>query len=277
MSRPGLMRAVITAAGAAAALSLSLNSMSPARARSLEIAGSPAFVAFGKAPRGVATPVMLAPQAVLEARAPLDGAEQSGSAFTRPGGLALGALCAAIAARVVGSLVTMGSRPFIRRKRSRPTDWKHDRLGYRIHGEPGYPGSPHAWTEPIRWVYRFKKRITIRRKVEGTNARPRLSVFRSQHHMHVNVIDDTVGVGITLASSNTKQDHNLEELRKLQGAEKGWEKTWSEAAAEVVGRDIAKKCLEKNITQIVFDRGGWPYEGRVKALAEAARSAGLQF
>jgi len=104
-----------------------------------------------------------------------------------------------------------------------------------------------------------------------------MAVFRSLKHMHVNVVDDTIGTGVTLLTCTTKQKPILEEIRKLQGAEKGQEKTWSVDAAELVGRELAKRCLEQNITQVVFDRGGFPYEGRVQALAEACRSGGLQF
>lgn len=150
-------------------------------------------------------------------------------------------------------------------------------LGYRIGGQPGHTASPHQWVEPIRWAIRFRRRIGTRKKMEGTCARPRLAVFRSKEHVHVNVIDDTIGNGVTLLTCTTKQKHNLEEIRKATGAEPKKEKTMSEAAAEILGKDVAKKCLEKNITQVCFDRGGFPYEGRVQALAEAARSAGLQF
>lgn len=152
-----------------------------------------------------------------------------------------------------------------------------ERLGYRISGAPGRPGSPHAWTEPIRWIRRFKRRISIRKRIEGTCARPRLAVFRSQQHIHVNVVDDTIGKGITLITSTTKQKHNLEEIQKTDGAEDRKGRTWTLGAAEIIGKDVAKQCLEKKITQVVFDRGGFRYDGRVKAVAEAARSAGLQF
>lgn len=95
--------------------------------------------------------------------------------------------------------------------------------------------------------------------------------------MNLNVVDDTIGLGKTLLTITTKQKTLTEKIREKQGCDPGYEKTWSVEAAEIVGAELAKQCLEKDITQIVFDRGGWPYEGRVKALAEAARSAGLQF
>jgi len=152
-----------------------------------------------------------------------------------------------------------------------------DNMGYRIKHGPNGKAAPHKWCERIRWCKRFRTRIAIRRKIEGSTARPRMAVFRSLHHVHVNVVDDTIGTGITLCTATSKQRHNLDEIRKVQECNKGEEKTWWLDAAEVVGRDIAKKCLDQNITQIVFDRGGFEYKGRVKALAEAARSAGLQF
>eukprot|EP00440_Ansanella_granifera_P001277 gb/GFBE01001375.1/.p1 GENE.gb/GFBE01001375.1/~~gb/GFBE01001375.1/.p1 ORF type:complete len:105 (+),score=40.78 gb/GFBE01001375.1/:1-315(+) len=104
-----------------------------------------------------------------------------------------------------------------------------------------------------------------------------MAVFRATNHMHVNIIDDTIGNGVTLVTVTTKQRENLDAIREKQGCEKGSEKTWSIEAAEIVGAEVAKQCLEKNITMVVFDRGGFPYEGRVQALAEAARSGGLQF
>eukprot|EP00930_Biecheleria_cincta_P069756 TRINITY_DN57460_c0_g1_i1.p1 TRINITY_DN57460_c0_g1~~TRINITY_DN57460_c0_g1_i1.p1 ORF type:complete len:266 (-),score=31.86 TRINITY_DN57460_c0_g1_i1:100-897(-) len=186
-------------------------------------------------------------------------------------------LCAAIAARSVVSKVTRWSGTKARRTPNRPTDWNDVTLGYRIRGPPGFPGSPHGWCEPIRWCSRFKTRIKLRKKYEGTSVRPRVAIHRAENHMNLNVVDDTIGLGKTLLTITTKQKLLTEQIREKQGCDAGYEKTWSVEAAEIVGAELAKQCLEKNITQIVFDRGGWPYEGRVKALAEAARSAGLQF
>eukprot|EP00435_Cladocopium_sp_Y103_P062696 s1255_g24.t1 len=189
--------------------------------------------------------------------------------------LAFFGLCAACGVSILSRVTceaNAGSR-----KPGRPTDWNHPRLGYRIKGAPGWNGSPHTYTEPIRWVHRFRRRIHIRRKVEGTSVRPRLAVFRSRMHMHALVVDDTVGTGLTMVHVTSKQAGSLEKIRSKQGCEKGDEKTWSVEAAEIVGEEIAKQCLEKGITMVVFDRGGFRYEGRVKALAEAARTGGLQF
>ena len=96
-------------------------------------------------------------------------------------------------------------------------------------------------------------------------SRPRLAVFRSNNHMYAQIIDDTVGK--TLVSAST--------LDKEVKAE--CEKTNNVDAAAVVGTVVAKRALEKGITTVVYDRGGFVYEGKVKALAEAAREAGLEF
>eukprot|EP00929_Paragymnodinium_shiwhaense_P107631 TRINITY_DN738_c0_g1_i1.p1 TRINITY_DN738_c0_g1~~TRINITY_DN738_c0_g1_i1.p1 ORF type:complete len:278 (-),score=68.47 TRINITY_DN738_c0_g1_i1:98-931(-) len=230
-------------------------------------------------------PGMLAQPAVLETASPAgEGATFAGGWKAAAAGLAV--LCAAACSRR-SSLARQAFRPMEDLEYVEDEEWfygmpkkpnpQHDqRMGYRINGEPGKPGSPHYWTEKIRWCHRFKTRIHIRRKVEGNTARPRLAVFRSKEHIHVNVVDDTIGTGKTLATSTTRQKHNKEEIKKVDEKSEKF-RSWTMEAAEVVGRDIAKKCLDNNITQVVFDRGGFPYQGRVKALAEAARSAGLQF
>ena len=96
-------------------------------------------------------------------------------------------------------------------------------------------------------------------------SRPRLAVFRSNNHMYAQIIDDTVGK--TLVSASTLDKDVKAELEKTNNVE----------AATVVGTVVAKKALEKGITTVVYDRGGFVYEGKVKALAEAAREAGLEF
>jgi len=155
---------------------------------------------------------------------------------------------------------------------------KWPNMGYRIKGAPGHPASPHPWIEKIQWVERFKKRIHIRSKNEGTCARPRMAVFMSQKKMYVNIMDDTVGLGQTLLCVSTRQADVLQAIREETGCEKGAEEGEKLQAAEILGKMVAKKCLEKEITQIVFDRGGFHYHNkRIKALAEAARSGGLQF
>lgn len=103
----------------------------------------------------------------------------------------------------------------------------------------------------------------IRRKVRGTADRPRLAVFRSLNHIYVQVIDDEKGVTLCAASS----------AEKSAGATPGG----NLAAAQTIGKLIADRAKEKGINQVVFDRGGYIYHGRIKSLAEAAREAGLEF
>eukprot|EP00913_Durusdinium_trenchii_P026219 g24598.t1 len=184
-------------------------------------------------------------------------------------------LCAACGVQILSRVTCEANSGSLSRKPGRRNDWNHPRLGYRIHGGPGWNGSPHTYTDPIRWVHRFRRRIHIRRKVEGTSARPRLAVFRSKTHMHALVVDDTIGTGVVMAHVTSKQAAAAEKIRSKQGCGKGEEKTWSIEAAEVIGEEVAKQCLDKGITMVVFDRGGFRYEGRVKALAEAARTGGL--
>ena len=105
----------------------------------------------------------------------------------------------------------------------------------------------------------------IRKKVAGTTARPRLAVFRSQSHIYAQVIDDDGGKTLAAASSLDK-DLKAEHKR---GA--------NVAAAKAVGKLIATRAKEKGIDAVVFDRGGFQYHGRIKALADAARKGGLQF
>ena len=112
---------------------------------------------------------------------------------------------------------------------------------------------------------RAKKHLRIRNRFSGTAERPRLAVFRSNNHMYAQIIDDTVGN--TLVSASTVQKEVKAEL----------EKTNNKDAAAYLGKVIAKRALDKGITTVVFDRGGFIYQGKVKALADAAREAGLQF
>ena len=108
-----------------------------------------------------------------------------------------------------------------------------------------------------------KKRI--RKKVQGTGARPRLSVFRSAAHIYAQVIDDESHKTLLAVSSLSKEIREAEE----QGAKA--------VLAKKVGTLVAKKCLENDIKKVVFDRNGFIYHGRIKALADAAREAGLEF
>ena len=108
---------------------------------------------------------------------------------------------------------------------------------------------------------RKRRHARVRAKVSGTATCPRLNVFRSNSHIFAQIIDDTNGTTLVSSSSLALK---LESSSNIE-------------AATSVGTDIAKKALEKNITNVVFDRGGYVYHGRVKALAEAARAAGLKF
>ena len=113
-------------------------------------------------------------------------------------------------------------------------------------------------------VARHRRHKRVRAKVEGTTSRPRLCVFRSLNHIYAQVIDDLKGH--TLASASTLDP-------EIKSETVGKVKT---GKAELVGSVVAKRALSKGINQVVFDRGGYKYHGRVKALAEAARQAGLK-
>ena len=112
---------------------------------------------------------------------------------------------------------------------------------------------------------RAKKHLRIRNRFSGTAERPRLAVFRSNNHMYAQIIDDTVGN--TLVSASTLQKDVKAEL----------EKTNDVAAAAYLGKVIAEKAIAACITTVVFDRGGFVYQGKIQALADAAREAGLEF
>lgn len=112
---------------------------------------------------------------------------------------------------------------------------------------------------------RERRKARIRKKISGSGERPRLSVFRSARHIYAQVVDDTGG-GTLAAASTLSPD--------LKGTLTEDDKT---AAAKKVGALIAKMCLERKVEKVVFDRNGFLYHGRVKALADAAREAGLQF
>lgn len=112
---------------------------------------------------------------------------------------------------------------------------------------------------------RVKKHMKIRNRFSGTSERPRLAVFRSNNHMYAQIIDDTVGK--TLVAASTLEKDVKAELEKTNNVD----------AAAYLGTVIAKKAQEKGIKTVVFDRGGFIYQGKIAALAEAAREAGLEF
>lgn len=112
---------------------------------------------------------------------------------------------------------------------------------------------------------RQKRHIRVRGKVVGTPQRPRLNVYRSLTNIYAQIIDDAAGITLAAASSLDK------EIKSALGS------TGNQAAAKMVGELVAKRALEKGIESVTFDRGGYIYHGRVKALAEGAREAGLKF
>ena len=112
---------------------------------------------------------------------------------------------------------------------------------------------------------RAKRHKRVRSKISGTASCPRLCVFRSTSNIYAQIIDDTVGT--TLVSASTVQKDVKAELEKTNNVD----------AAAYLGTVIAKKAIEKGINTVVFDRGGFIYQGKIKALADAAREAGLEF
>ena len=116
-----------------------------------------------------------------------------------------------------------------------------------------------------RQKVRVKKHLKMRNRFSGTPERPRLAVFRSNNHMYAQIIDDTVGN--TLVAASTLEKSVKAELEKTNNVD----------AAAYLGTVIAKRALEKGITTVVFDRGGFIYQGKIAALADAAREAGLEF
>jgi large subunit ribosomal protein L18 len=116
-----------------------------------------------------------------------------------------------------------------------------------------------------RNALRLQRHARMRRSMAGDGARPRLSVFRSLKHTYAQIVDDTQGMTLVAASTLDPE---------VRAAVKGKKKS---DAGVLVGEIVARRALAKGITQVVFDRGGYKYHGRVKALADAARKAGLQF
>ncbi|MBE9501772.1 MAG: 50S ribosomal protein L18 [Dehalococcoidia bacterium] len=112
---------------------------------------------------------------------------------------------------------------------------------------------------------RQRRHMRVRKKIRGTAERPRLSVFRSLNHIYAQVVDDNLGHTVVSASALDREVRSeVEGKRKAE-------------TAQLVGKLVAERAVEKGITKVVFDRGGFKYHGRVKALAEAVRKAGLVF
>ena len=114
-------------------------------------------------------------------------------------------------------------------------------------------------------IARIRRQQRVRKKVVGTDARPRVCVYKSSRHIYVQVISDAQGT--TLASASTLSAGLADEVKNIKGVE----------AAKRVGLDLAKLCKEKNISRVVFDRNGFLFHGRVKAVADGAREGGLEF
>jgi large subunit ribosomal protein L18 len=113
---------------------------------------------------------------------------------------------------------------------------------------------------------RIKKKFRVRKKISGTAQKPRISVFRSANQIYAQVIDDTTGK--TLVSASTKSSEILSEISDTKGKiEK----------SKIVGKLLGKKAVESGITEAVFDKSGYDYHGRIKALAEGARESGVKF
>jgi large subunit ribosomal protein L18 len=116
-----------------------------------------------------------------------------------------------------------------------------------------------------REVSRLKRKKRIRKKLSGSPQRPRLTVFRSDRHIYAQIIDDTVGTTLVTASTLSPEYKELDPAKGKVNA------------AKRVGELVARKAIDKGITKVVFDRNGYIYHGRVQALADAARQAGLNF
>jgi large subunit ribosomal protein L18 len=116
----------------------------------------------------------------------------------------------------------------------------------------------------VKTIIRLKRQVRVRKKVRGTSERPRLNVFKSARHIYAQLIDDSRGVTLVACSTLSSGADNSSYTGNI-------------SAATDVGKNIARLAIEKGITSVVFDRNGFLYHGRIKALADAAREAGLLF
>ena len=116
----------------------------------------------------------------------------------------------------------------------------------------------------IKTVTRLKRQVRVRKKVRGTTERPRLNVFKSAKHIYAQLIDDTNSTTIVAASTLSDAAHDLTNTGNI-------------TAATLVGKEVARLAIAKGVTTVVFDRNGFLYHGRIKALADSAREAGLNF
>jgi large subunit ribosomal protein L18 len=125
---------------------------------------------------------------------------------------------------------------------------------------------------------RFVRKFRIRKKISGTRERPRLSVFKSNKHIYVQIVNDDTGN--TLVSASTVERDISQKLSSAESAEKPGYSIKSKKSvdtAKLIGSLLAKRCIDKNIRSIVFDRNGYRYTGRIKAVADGAREGGLDF
>lgn len=132
-------------------------------------------------------------------------------------------------------------------------------------------------SKKVRYTARQRTKIRIRRRIQSSTDRPRISVFRSSKHIYAQLIDGLGGQ--TIVSASTVEKAAQDKLKTLKPAE-GASTTKSSKgvnAARAVGLLLAERCKEKNVTQVVFDRNGFVYHGRIKALADGAREGGLEF
>lgn len=116
----------------------------------------------------------------------------------------------------------------------------------------------------IKTITRLKRQVRVRKKVRGSTERPRLNVFKSAQHIYAQIIDDTCGTTLVATSTLAETAKQLKSTGNID-------------AATFVGKEVARLALDKGISSVVFDRNGFLYHGRIKALADAAREAGLQF
>ena len=118
--------------------------------------------------------------------------------------------------------------------------------------------------ERDRKAARTKRHLRVRRRIVGSAARPRMCIYKSTRHIYVQLIDDVAGQTVAAASTREK------------ALAEGLSSTKDTAAAVAVGKAVAERALAAGLKEVVFDRAGWPYHGRIKALADAAREAGLE-
>lgn len=132
-------------------------------------------------------------------------------------------------------------------------------------------------SKKIKVAGRQRVKIRIRKRISGTEARPRMSVFKSSKHIYAQLVDDITGKTLAAASSLEKEAQTKAKSVKVDDQAPKTTSTKSVAAAHAVGLLLAERCKGKNIGEVVFDRNGFVYHGRIKAVADGARAGGLKF